>query len=225
MSRLMVSGSPGRASGLKVSYEKDGVIGFVIPPEPNIDDPIQSFPPNEPTGAGQGDMLREVYDKDGNGIVDRVDRVEIEEVVGLRPELDKIAADAAAAATGKVMTVLNNGPDYILPGHPVALHLDVYYRATSEAPKHKLVGIAVSGAEPGSFMRIQDSGLLKLPELVWDDVLETVGGLALNGSYYLSPNGTITVTPPSESPHYLVKVGYAASRTELYVDPDIVVKL
>lgn len=208
-----------RNPSLKIFYRKDQSVADYIPLHPNPDEPTPVIPI-----TGVGDMFRAVYDKDNNGRVDRVDYVEISEVNNLQQVLNDLANQTGEGGK-EIVTVTNNGGDTFKPGHPVAQNGTVYAIGRSVPPRQRILGLAIEPSEPGQPLKIQLSGFIQLPTHVWDEVTDSVGGLAHNGTYFVNRESQLTVNAPTASPEYLIKIGHSISPTDFLIDLDIAVRL
>lgn len=205
---------------LKISFRKDLSVADYIPLSPNVDEP----PPVIPI-TGAGDMFRAVYDKDANGVVDRVDYVEIKEVNNLQEILNDLANQGGGSGGKEIVSVTNNGGDTFKPGHPVAQNGTVYVIGRSVPPRNRILGLALEESAPGEQLKIQLSGLLTLPAASWDEVTDSVGGLSHEGTYFVNSQSQLTLNAPTTSPEYLIKIGHSISPTNFLIDLDIAIKL
>lgn len=206
--------------GLKIRFRKDKSIADYIPLNPNPNEPHPVIPI-----TGVGDMFRSVYDQDTNGRVDRVDYVEIDEVENLQEIINDLYNQGGSGGGKEIVTVTNNGGDTFLPGSPVAQNGTVYSLGRSTPPRHRLLGLAVEESAPGAQLKIQLSGYMILPTASWDLVTGTVGGLSLNGTYFVDSNSKLSVVAPAQPPEYLIKMGQSINPTTFLIDLDIAIKL
>lgn len=208
--------------GLNIRWRKDNSVADYLPLKPNDSEPYPVIPI-----TGVGDMFRSVYDTDLNGIVDRVDRVEISEVTNLQDIINDLYNQGGGGGDGsrEIITVTNNGGDSFKPGQIVAQNGTMYVNGRSIPPRHRILGLAVEASEPGDQLKIQLSGYIRLSTEAWDEVTGTVGGLAINGRYFAGSDGHMTITPPTLAPEYLVKIGHSLNTTDFLIDLDIAIRL
>lgn len=212
--------SRGPTPGLKIHYRKDLSVADYTPLNPN---PTEPHPVIPITGAG--DMHRSVYDTDMNGRVDRVDSVEIGEVVGLQDVLDNLANQGSGGDSKEIITVTNNGGSVFLAGMPVARSGTMYVPGRSIAPRHQIIGLAIEDSNPGDVLRVQLSGFISLTSGQWDAVTDEVGGLSTDSIYVVNISSKLTQVAPDAAPEYLIKIGRSVSNTAMLIDLDIAIKL
>lgn len=210
----------GGSPGLKIWFRKDQSVADYIPLTPNPDQP----PPVIPV-TGAGDMFQAIYDKNLNGRADRVDYVEISEVNNLQDVINDLYNQGGGDGGKEIVTVTNNGGDTFKPGQPVAQNNTMYVSGRSVPPRHRILGLALEDSAPGEQLKIQLSGYIRLPTVVWDEVTDSIGGLAIDGKYFVNSNGMLSTTAPSNAPEYLIKIGHSINTTDFLIDLDIAIRL
>lgn len=94
----------------------------------------------------------------------------------------------------------------------------------SGQPQTNVIGLAVSAAEPGFTCHYLTEG--KVTRDDWSLVAGT-SALLVGQTYFLAPSspGRITITPPSQSGNYVVRVGRAVSPLSLDVEVELPIRL
>ncbi|USV40967.1 hypothetical protein [Xanthomonas phage BUDD] len=207
-----------------IRYREDASSTDFLPLQPNPSEPPIVIPIE-----GSGDMFRAIYDKDANGVVDTADEVPVSHIPGLQDTINdiynQIGSGGGGGGSSQVIFVTNTGGETFLPGMPVCKVGNSYLRARSTGPRQTCLGLAVEASNPGEQLKIQQAGLFTLSPENWDLVTNQVGGLATTMFYYVNIDSQLTMTPPTDFPEYLVKVGYALNNTDFLIDLDLSIKL
>lgn len=202
MSDLVITGV---SSGLKIRYDNDvsSTDQLPLPPNPNTPLPVIGI-------TGSGDMLKSVYDKDDNGVVDTVDSVPISAVENLQPTLDYLEQQSQ----GKYELLLEAGQDISALRILYQSGSKCYYLdPTNDNQVLGLIGLSISSASTGEIVRIQQQS----------SPLTDSSQNQSKGLVFVGPNGTLTQQYP-ESGQEIV-VGFSPSPTTINITFDEPIKL
>lgn len=218
----LVIGRRNRGARVVIDYSRDASRSDYLPLPPTPQDTLIVIP----VETNGGDMLRAVYDPDFDGRVEQVESVEMSQVVGLDQALQDLANQGGGGGPNtSFIFVNNNGGQFIKVGQPICKNGTEIQVAKSLAPYHVVLGLAAEDSIPGSQLKIQTSGVMVLPAIGWDDVTDSVGGLANGSQYFIDVMGKLTTQSPENSPEYRINVGIALNSTSLLIDLDLAVKL
>lgn len=188
----------GDAGGdLGICWKKDASITDYLPLTPNPDDPHIIIPI-----TGVGDMFRAVYDKNQNGVVDRVDKVLISEVEGLQEILDSIVQPADRNTVQRVVDQNTSALKVVSERTAAGVHPT---NPAIENDALSVLGITTSSANIGETITIQVGGKVTDSSWSWS-----------NGLVFVTTNGTLTQTAPTTG--WEIVIGYAPSPTTINLD-------
>lgn len=183
----------GSRPGPEIDWDDDGSSTTHLPLRPNPQDPVTVIPV-----LGYGDMFKSQYDTNNNGVVDSADSIELNNVIGLRDELDAMDSSATTLIANRALS-----------GHRIVKDIGSgkmdYADSTVENDAFLVVGMITSAYAMNAVGVVLSTGLVVEPSWSW-----TVGA-----PVFLTTNGMLTQTPPAAPDAFSMQVATAVSTTSV----------